>query len=86
VVEIWKLQKWAQVFVWIGANSITIYVADNIIDFYKLARRFAGGDVKSFFDSTFAPGTGDLVIATVAVSLAVVLAHFLYRRNIFLRL
>ena len=53
MVEIWKLQKWAQVFVWIGANSITIYVADNIIDFYKLARRFAGGDVKSFFDSTF---------------------------------
>lgn len=86
MIEVWKLRTWAQVFVWIGANSITIYLADNLIDFYKLAKRFAGGDVKSFFDSTFAQGTGDLVIALVAVGLAVLLAYFLYRRKIFLRL
>jgi predicted acyltransferase len=86
IIEVWKQQKWAQVFVWIGANSITLYLADNVIDFYKLARRFAGGDVKNFFDSALAPGVGDLVIATIAVSLGVTLAHFLYRRKIFLRL
>jgi predicted acyltransferase len=86
VIEIWKWQKWAMPFVWIGANAITLYLANNIIDFGRLARRFAGGDVKQFFDTTVARGSGDLVIAIVALALAFVLAQFLYRRRVFLRL
>ena len=86
IIEIWQRQKWAQLFVWIGANSITIYLANNIIGFRILARRFAGGDVKNFLDSAVTKGFGDLVMAVVAVGLAVGLAHFLYRRKIFLRL
>jgi predicted acyltransferase len=86
VIELWNKQAWAQPFVWIGANSITIYLANNVINFGRLGQRFAGGDVKQFLDTTFAKGAGDLLIATVAVSLAILLARFLYQRKIFLRL
>lgn len=86
VIDIWKWQKWATPFVWIGCNAITLYLANNIVDFGRLARRFAGGDVKSFFEGTLGKGSGDLVIAVVALVFAFALARFLYRRKIFLRL
>src|SRR5688572_8090387 len=85
VVEIWHWRKWTAVFVWIGANPITLYIADSLIGFDKLARRFVGGDIKRIFESNFGPGTGDLVIAIVGLVLASALAWFLYRRKIFLR-
>jgi predicted acyltransferase len=86
VIEIWMWQKWAHPFVWIGANAITAYLANNVIDFLRLARRFAGGDVKNFLDATFIPGCGDLFLAIVAVGLGLLLVNFLYRKRIFLRL
>ena len=86
MVEIWGWRKWTAVFVWIGANPITLYLLDNIVGFDKLARRFAGGDVRRVLESTFGTGTGDLAIAIVAIAIAVVLAWFLYRRKIFLRI
>jgi predicted acyltransferase len=86
VIELWQRRSWAMPFVWIGSNAITLYLANNIIDFSRLARRFAGGDVKQFFDTALAQGAGDLAICAVALAFAFVLAHFLYRRKIFLRL
>jgi len=86
VVEIWKYQKWCQPFVWIGMNSITIYLANNIIGFRRLASRFVGGDVKSFLDAHITSGLGDLVISMVGLALALWLVHFLYRHKLFLRL
>jgi predicted acyltransferase len=86
VIEVWNRRRWAQVFVWVGANAITIYLANNLIDYERLATRFAGGDVRNFLDAHLARGAGDLLIATVALLLAIALAHFLYRRRIFLRL
>jgi len=44
-------QRWATPFVWIGANAITIYFAENIFNWEKLAGRLAGGDVKNFLHS-----------------------------------
>ncbi len=86
VIDIWKFEKWAQPFVWIGANSITLYLVNNLIGFRKVAQRIAGGDVRNWLDATFAKGFGEMIVALVAISLAVWLAHFLYRRKIFLRL
>ena len=86
LVEVWGWRKWTAMFVWIGANPITLYVLDNLIGFDKLARRFAGGDVRRVLELNFGPGTGDLAIATIALALAVALAWFLYRRKIFLRI
>ena len=86
VIEIWQKQTWAKAFVWIGANAITLYMANNIINFRRLAMRFAGGDVNNFFNKSVTNGFGELIIAAVAVTLSILLARFLYQRKIFLRI
>jgi predicted acyltransferase len=87
IVDVWQKRTWCQPFIWMGMNSITIYLTSNIIGgFRKLAERFVGGDVRVFFDSHLAEGSGSLVIAIVGLLLAFWFVHFLYRRKIFLRL
>jgi predicted acyltransferase len=86
MIEIWQWRKWTTPFVWIGANAITLYMANNIVNPTRLAHRLAGGDVEHFFDATFGGGSGDLLIAIVALALLLILARFLYQRKIFLRL
>lgn len=95
VVDIWKFQKWCQPFVWIGMNSITIYLAANILGpgvpagtgsgFGKIAYRIAGGDVRSYLNTHVGPGWGDMLIAILGLCFAFWFVHFLYRRKIFLR-
>jgi hypothetical protein len=81
-----KIQRWCQPFVWMGMNSITIYMAGNILGgFGKLASRFVGGDISAWFDRRLMGG-GDLVGALMEMALAFGLVSFLYRRKIFLRL
>jgi predicted acyltransferase len=87
VVDIWEARSWCQPFVWMGMNSITIYLTSNIIGgFRKLAGRLAGGDVRTFFDTHLARGAGDMLISVVGLLLAFWFVYFLYRRKIFLRL
>ena len=87
IVDVWQVRAWCQPFVWMGMNSITIYLASNILErFSRLAARFAGGDVKAFFDEHVAKGCGDMVISIVGLLLAFWLVYFLYKRKIFLRL
>jgi predicted acyltransferase len=87
IVDVWQRRAWCQPFVWIGMNSITIYVASSLFDeFRRISVRLAGGDVKGFFDARVAQGFGDLMIVIVGLLLAFWLAHFLYKRKIFLRL
>ena len=87
IVDVWQARAWCQPFVWMGMNSITIYLAANIIGgFRKPAARLAGGDVKLFFDTCVAKGFGDMVISLTGLVLAFWFVHSLYRRKIFLRL
>jgi predicted acyltransferase len=81
VVDVWKYRAWAQPFVWIGMNSITIYMAHNLIDFKKIAQRLVGGDLNDSMGRY-----GELAIAAVVVILTFALCRFLYVRKIFLRL
>ncbi len=86
IVDVWQVRAWCQPFVWMGMNSITIYLASNILgSFRPLARRFVGGDIKGFFDAHIARGCGDMAISIVGLLLAFWLVHFLYKRKIFLR-
>lgn len=88
VVDVWKIQKWCRPFVWMGMNSITIYMVVNILGrggFGGLSRRLVGGDIHDFFDRHCA-GSGDLVVSVVGLLMAFWLMHFLYRRKVFLRL
>ncbi len=74
-------------FVWMGMNSITIYVTSNVIGgFRKLAGRFVGGDIKAYFETNLGYGSGDLLVAATGLLLAFLYVRFLYKRKIFLRL
>ncbi len=86
VVDVLKWRAWCQPFVWVGTNSITIYVANNLINFRAVATRLGGGDVKKFLDTRIADGAGSLFITAVAFALIFWFVNFLYRRKIFLRL
>lgn len=86
IVDVWKYQKWCQPFVWMGMNSITIYVVSNILGGWKkISVRFAGGDVHDFLNGKW-NGLGDLAVSIIGLALAFWFMHFLYRRRIFLRL
>ncbi len=86
VVDMWKFQWWCQPFVWMGMNSITIYVTDIILGgFGKIAERFVGGDINAWFENRLI-GSGDLLGALVEMALSFWFVYFLYRRKIFLRL
>jgi predicted acyltransferase len=85
VIDVWGVKRWSPIFVWIGANAITLYMLNNLVDFRRLGERFAGGDVSSFLDRTVTPGTGSLAVNVVALSLVCTIAGLLYRRKIFVR-
>jgi predicted acyltransferase len=86
IVEVAKWRWWCQPFVWMGMNSITIYMTKNILGgFERLSERLAGGDIHEFLDRNL-HGSGDLVLAIIGLLLAFWFVHFLYCRKIFLRL
>jgi predicted acyltransferase len=81
ITEIWQKRLWAQPFVWIGMNPLTIYLAAGVVNFRRLATRFVGGDVGVWLGRY-----SDLTLSLVSLAFALLLANFLYRRKIFLRL
>jgi predicted acyltransferase len=85
IIDVWKFQKWAQPFVWIGMNAITIYLVSALVGFRKVADRFVGGSVKNFFNEHLS-NSGDFVQAAVAMLIMFAVVRFLYKRKIFLRL
>jgi predicted acyltransferase len=78
-------QWWAQPFVWIGMNPITLYLLSSVLDFTSLGSRLSGGDFQKYLNTNLHPGMGELLTALVGLTLVVLLARFLYRRGIFLR-
>jgi predicted acyltransferase len=84
IVDVRKWNRWCEPLVWIGMNPITLYLSARFINYTEAAEKFVGGDVKAFFDS-LAQGLGSLFVATFALGLVFLLAWFLHRRRIFLR-
>jgi predicted acyltransferase len=85
IVDVHGQRAWTTIFLWIGANAITLYLFNNMASLHEIAKRLVGGDVAEFFDRHLTQGAGALLIALVALALTVALAGFLYRRKIFLR-
>lgn len=80
IIDVWKCQKWATPFVWIGVNPITIYFGGRFIDFEALAKLFVGGPVAA------ASGRyAELLLAVVSLAFGFLFLRFLYQRKIFLR-
>jgi predicted acyltransferase len=79
IIDIWKVRKWAQPFVWVGMNPITIYLVAGMVSFPAVAQRLIGGAV--VFGAY-----GGAVVALAALGLELWFVQFLYSRRIFLRL
>jgi predicted acyltransferase len=89
IVDVLEWRGWCKPFIWMGMNSITVYLASNLMGgggWVKLGSRFAGGDIRNYLDHHIGRGLGEMTIAIVGLALAFWFCHFLYKRKIFLRL
>ncbi|HEY5128141.1 MAG TPA: hypothetical protein VIJ35_12770 [Bradyrhizobium sp.] len=85
IVDVWGIRSWSTIFVWIGANAITLYFINSVLAFEPFALRFVGGDFGALLDRFVTPGTGRFLAHVLGLALAIALAGFFYRRKIFLR-
>ena len=83
VIDVRGHRDWCRPFVWIGMNAITLYLIEHLVELPGLAALLVGGpnsDVQAVLGRF-----GPLVASLVAVGIVLLLARFLYRRQIFLR-
>ena len=81
LIDVKGYKKWTTVFVWIGVNPITIYMARNLIDFGGISKRFVGGDIALMAGEQWAY----FLAATISLCLSLIILRFLYNRKIFLK-
>jgi len=84
LIDIKNHRRWCQPFVWIGMNSITIYLIVRVVKLEEIAKCFVGGEIHSGLEN-IRPGLGDLLTALLALSFSFPICRFLYQRKIFLR-
>lgn len=81
VIDVWKVRAWITPFLWIGSNSLVIYLAWNLVGFKLIAERFVGGDIYEGLGAA-----GDLAIITVSLGMVLCLARYLYQKRLFIRI
>ncbi len=88
VIDVLKIRFWAAPFVWIGMNAITLYLIQSIVSFPKLAELLVGGPIGKRLHGSYsgAPDLHPLVRDVIALLFVLLLARFLYKRQVFLRL
>jgi len=80
IIDILEYRKWAFVFVVIGMNPITIYLAGRIINFRSATNFFFGGIIKIVPEAW-----GPFVSAVGFTAVGWVFLYILYKKKIFLR-
>ena len=80
VIDVWQYTKWAFIFVVIGLNPITIYLAGRIINFRSASNFFFGG-ITALLPETWAPLINGIGLTTVGW----VFLYILYKKKIFLK-
>jgi len=81
IIDVKGWTRWAEPFVWIGANPLTLYLGWYLVDFRGIAERLVGGPVAGNLGRW-----GELLIASAALTLGVLTARFLYKKQVFIRL
>ena len=84
VIDMRNHRGWCRPFVWIGMNSITIYLIFRVVKLDDIAKCFVGGEIHSALESMH-QGLGDLVAALLALCFSILICRFLFQRKIFLR-
>jgi Uncharacterized conserved protein len=81
VIDVWGMKKWSMPFVWIGTNSILIYMAAHgVIDFKYTSTFLFGGMVQSLSEAW-----QEVWIGTGMLALQLALLWFLYKKRWFLK-
>ena len=82
VVDVWSFKKWAQPFVWIGSNSILIYLcAEGLVNFGHTANALFGGIINQ------TPVVWQPVWQAASVTaIQLILLYWLYRKKIFFKI
>ncbi|MDO9633699.1 MAG: DUF5009 domain-containing protein [Paludibacter sp.] len=80
VIDVLKFKKWSFFFTVIGLNSITVYMAQKIINFKQISVFLGAGTVKHF-PEVYQP----LVSSIVYLAVIWGFLYFLYRNKIFLK-
>ena len=80
MIDVWGFSKWAFFFIVIGANPITIYMAQVFINFGGIANFFLGGIVSR------AGVAAGLVSSVGLVGVKWLFLWFLYRHKIFFKI
>jgi predicted acyltransferase len=79
VIDVLGWRRWSFFFVVIGMNAITIYFAQRVIDFQKIAQFFLGGIVSLSGD------LGPIITLVGVITAKWLFLWFLYRQKLFLR-
>jgi len=81
VVEVWQLRSWTPLFIWLGNNALAMYLVVNFVDFRALAERVVGGDIHAVLGPY-----GNVAVTMVSFVLVLLLAWYMHRKRIILRL
>jgi predicted acyltransferase len=80
IIDVKGYQRWSFFFRVVGLNSITIYLAQKIINFQYINKFFTGGIV------SYSPeNIGGFINETGYIVVCWLFLYFLYRKNIFLK-
>ena len=80
VIDVKGYKRWSFFFRVIGLNSITIYLAQRMINFRQITNYFLGG-----IASLFPEDVGALVNATGYIAVCWLFLYVLYKKNVFLK-
>ncbi len=80
VIDVWGYKKWAFVFVVIGMNAITIYVATHIFDFSIIGNVFVGGLSKYLGSWNY------FVQALAALTVVWLILFWMFRKKTFIKI
>lgn len=81
IIDVRKWQKWSKFFAVIGMNSITIYMAQRIIDFGSISNFFLGGLAEKL-----PPQWAAVLFNFGFVAVGWLFLYFLYRKKTFLKI
>jgi predicted acyltransferase len=86
LIDVRQWRAWAQPFVWVGLNPLTIYLLGNVVNFDDVAARVLGGPVAEFVNHRVVAGFGDVLISLAGMLLAIGVCWLLHRHKLYLRL
>ena len=80
IIDVWGYKKWSFIFVVIGMNAISVYVATHIFDFSIIGDVFVGGFAKNLGN------WNDFVQALAAIAVVWLILYWMYCKRTFIKI